>query len=113
LKEKKKGDAHVTCDDESACFSHTHGLTLSHFVSSPEDVYFKGDEFDVYCDTKEDDLQHHVAFLSSMCDDCYDNVDQNNRDYSFLRVAPCDSNNDSDIEYEITDLRINVKYERR
>jgi hypothetical protein len=77
---------------------------LSHFVSSPEDVYFKGDEFDVYCDTKEDDLQHHVAFLSSMCDDCYDNVDKNNRDCSFLRFAPCDPHDDTDFEYETLDF---------
>jgi hypothetical protein len=64
LKENEKGDTHVAFDDESAFFSHTPGLTLSHFVSSPEDVHFQGDEFDVYSDTKEADLQHRVAFIS-------------------------------------------------
>ena len=48
LKEKEKGDTHVTFDDESAFFSHTPGLTLSHFVSSLEDVYFQSDEVDIY-----------------------------------------------------------------
>ena len=80
MKENEKGDTHVTLDDESAFFSHTLGLTLSHFVSSPEDMHFQGDKFDVYSDTKEADLQHHVAFISSMCDDCYDSVDENYRD---------------------------------
>jgi len=79
LKEKEKGDARITFDDESVFFSHTLGLTLSLFVSSPEDMYFQSDEFDVYSNIKEDDLQNHVAFLSSMCDDCYDSVDQNDR----------------------------------
>jgi len=61
LKEKGKGDTRVTFDDESAFFSQTHGLTLPHFVSSLEDVYFQGDEFDVYSDTKESDLNNHVV----------------------------------------------------
>ena len=52
LKEKEKGDTHVTFDDESAFLSHTPILTKSHFASSPEDVYFLGDEFDVYIFTK-------------------------------------------------------------
>ena len=55
--------------------------------------------FTLYSDTKEDDLQHHVAFLSSMCDDCNDNFDQNNRDYSFPRFAPCNPRDDIDVEY--------------
>ena len=104
MKKKKKGDAHVTFDDERALFSHTPGLILSHFVSSPEDVYFQSDEFYVYSKNTKDEPQHHVAFLSSMCDDCYDNVDQNNRDYSFLRFAPCDFNEESDIKYETLDV---------
>ena len=66
----------------------------------------QGDEFDVYSDTKEVDLQHHVTFISSMCDDCYDSVDVNYRDYSFPRFAPCDSNDDSYIEYETLDFSI-------
>jgi hypothetical protein len=41
-----------------------------------------------------------------MCDDYYDSVDQNDRDYSFLQPAPCDSNYDSDIEYETLDFSI-------
>ena len=44
LKEKEKGETHVTFDDESAFFSHATGLTLSHFVSSPKDVYVQSDE---------------------------------------------------------------------
>jgi hypothetical protein len=39
-----------------------------------------------------------------MRDDCYDNVNQNDRDNYFLRFAPCDSNDDSDIEYETLDF---------
>ena len=62
MNEKEKGDTHVTFDDESAFFSHHHGLTLSHFVSSPEDVHFQGDEFDVYRDTKEVDLQQSFYY---------------------------------------------------
>jgi hypothetical protein len=77
LKENKKGDSHVTFDDESAFFSHTRGLSLSHFVSSPKDVHFQGGAFDVYNDAKEADLQHHVAFMSSMCDDCYRKKERN------------------------------------
>jgi len=106
LKEKEKGDTHLTIDDKSAFFTHTPGLTLSHFVTSPEDVHFQGDDLDVYSDTKEGDLQHHVAFLSSTCHDCYDNVDQDDRDYSFFRFAPCNSNDDSHIEYETLDFSI-------
>jgi hypothetical protein len=64
LKEKEKGDARITFDDESVFFSHTLGLTLSHFVSSHEDGYFQSDEFDVYNKNTEDEPQHHVAFLS-------------------------------------------------
>ena len=105
-KENKKGDTHVTFDNESAFFSHTLGLTLSHVVSSPEDVYFQSNEFDVYSNTKEDDLQHPVAFLSSMRDDCYRSVDQNDRNYSFLRFASCDSHDDTYIEYETLDFSI-------
>jgi hypothetical protein len=97
LKEKEKGDIHVTFDDESAFFSHTRGLTLSHFFSSPEDVYFEGDEFDVYSDIKEDDLQRCFSFLNVRGLLC--TVDQNNRDYSFLRFAPCDPRDDTYVEY--------------
>ena len=104
LKEKEKEDTHVTFDDESAFFSHTSGLTLSHFVSSPEDVYFQSEEVDLYIKNTEDEPQYHVAFLSSMCDDCYDSVDQNERDYSFLRLGSCDCSADSDIEYETLDF---------
>ena len=106
MKEKDKGDTHVTFDDESAFFSHTPGLTLSHFVSSPANAYFQVDEFDVYSDTKEEDLHHHVAFLSSMCDDRYDRVGQHVRDYSFLRFAPCDSHDDTFSEYETHDFSV-------
>ena len=98
MKEKEKRDTHVTSDDETAFFSHTPGLILSHFVSSSEEAYFQADEFDYCSDTKEDDLQHHVAFLSaSMYDDCYESVDQNNRDYPYLRFSPCDFEEESDI----------------
>jgi len=48
LKEKEKGETHVTFDDESAFFSHTTGLTLSHFASSSKDVHFQSDEGDIY-----------------------------------------------------------------
>ncbi len=82
------------------------GITLSHFVSSPEDIYFQGDEFDDYRDIKEVDLRQHVAFMSSMCDDCHDCLDENDRDYSFLRLAPCDSNDDSYIECETLNFSI-------
>ncbi len=43
-------------------------------------MYFQGDEFDVYRDIKVADLQQHVAFMSSMCDYCYDCLDENDRD---------------------------------
>ena len=69
-------------------------------------MYFQGGEFDVSSDTKEDDLQHHIAFLSSMCDDCYDSVDQSNCDYSFLRFVPSHFNEEPDIEYESLDISI-------
>ena len=106
MKEKEKGDAHVTFEDESAFFSHTLGLTLSHFVFSPKNVYFQSDEFDVYNNSNEDDLQHHVAFLSSMCEDCYATVDQNDRDYSFLRFRSRDSHDDTYTECETLDFSI-------
>jgi hypothetical protein len=96
LKEKKKGDTRVTFDDENAFFSHTTGLTLSHFASSLEDVHFKSDEGDIYSKTTEDEPQYHVALLSSMCDDYYDNVDQHKLDYSFLRFESCECSDDSD-----------------
>ena len=106
LKEKEKGDTRVTFDDESALFSHTSGLTLSHFISSHEDVYSQCDEVDAYSKNTEDEQQYNVAFLSSMCDDCCDSVDQNERDYSFLRLKPCDFPDDSDIEYETLDFMV-------
>jgi len=106
LKKKKKRDTHVTCDDESAFFLHILVLTISHFVSSHEDVYFQRYEFNVYSNNKKDDPQHHFAFLSSMRDVCFDNVDQNYRDYSFLRFASCDSHDDTYIEYETLDFSI-------
>ena len=81
MKEKEKGDTHVIFHDESAFFLHTPGLTLSHFVSSPEVVYFQSDEVNLYGKNTEDEPQYHMAFLYSMCDDCYDSVDQNERDY--------------------------------
>jgi hypothetical protein len=55
LKKKGKGRCCVTFDDESAFFSHTPGFTLSHFVSSPEDVYFKSKDVDVYSKNTEDE----------------------------------------------------------
>jgi hypothetical protein len=107
LKEKEKGDTHVTFDDESAFFSHTLDLTLAHFNYSPEDVYFQCDEVDVYSKNTNDEPQYHVAFLSSMCYDCYESVDQNERDYSFLRLDSCDlPNNNSDIEYETLNFSV-------
>jgi hypothetical protein len=106
LKDKEKGDAHVTLDDASAFPSHTNGLTLSRFVSSPEDVYFQNDEVDVYSKNAEGDSQYHVAFLSSMCDDCYECADQNDCDYSFLRFETCDSLDDTDIEYGTFDFSV-------
>ena len=56
----------------------------------------------------EDEPQNHVAFLSSMCDDCYDSVDQqNDREYSaFLRSESCDSLYDTYIEYEALDFNV-------
>ena len=107
MTEKEKGDTRVTFDDEYAFFSHTPGLTLSDFVSSPEYVYSQCDEGDIYSKNTEDEPQCHVAFLSSMCDDCYDNVDQNERDYSFLRLESYVCSDDSDIEYETLDLNMN------
>ena len=98
MKKKEKEDAHVTLDDESVFLSHTLGLTLPHFVSSPEDLYFQSDEVDVYSKNTKDEPHHHVAFLSSMCDDCYDHVDKNDRDYYFLRFELCDFPDDTDIE---------------
>jgi hypothetical protein len=50
-----------------------------------------------------DESQHHVAFLSSMCDGCCDIVAQNERDFSFLRLESCDFLDNSDIEYETLD----------
>jgi hypothetical protein len=41
-----------------------------------------------------------------MCDDCYDSVDQNERDYSFLRLESCDFPYDLDIEYETLDFSV-------
>jgi hypothetical protein len=67
LKEKEKGDYHVTFDDENEFFSHTPGLTLYHFVSSSKDVYVQGDEFDVYSATTKSDLQHHMLLLFRQC----------------------------------------------
>jgi len=61
-------------------------------------VHFQSDEVDVYNNNIEDEPQYHVAFLSSMCDDCYDSVDQNERGYPFLRLESCDFIDDSDIE---------------
>jgi hypothetical protein len=106
IKGERKGGTHDAFDDESAFFSHTPGLTRSHFVSLPQDVYSQGDKFDVYSDAKEDDLQHHAVVLSSMYDDCYDNVDQNYCVYSFLRFASCDSHDDTYIECETLDFSI-------
>jgi len=54
----------------------------------------------------EDEPQYHVAFMSSMCDDCYNNIDQNERDYSFLRLESCDCSDDSDIQYETLDFSV-------
>jgi hypothetical protein len=97
LKEKEKGETHVTFDDESAFFSHTIGLTLSHFVSSPEDVYIQSDEGNIYSNNTEDEPHYHAAFLSSMCGGCYENADQNEREYSFLQLDSCGCFDDSDI----------------
>jgi hypothetical protein len=80
LKEKEKGKAHVTFDDESAFFSHNVGLTLSHFVSSPEDVYVQSDEANISSNNTEDEPHFHAAFLSSMGVGCFENADQNERD---------------------------------
>ena len=56
MKEKEKGETHHGIfDDESAFFSHTIGLTLSHFVSTPEDVYVQRDEGDIYSINTEDE----------------------------------------------------------
>ena len=41
-----------------------------------------------------------------MCGDCYDNVDQNERDYSFLRLESCECSNDLDIQYETLDFSV-------
>ena len=106
LKEKEKGDAHVTFDDGSAFFPHTTSHNLSRFVSSLEDVFFRDDEFDVYIDTKDDASQHHVDFLSTMCDAHYDSVDQNNRDNCFLRIALFGPRDDTNVEYEIVDFSV-------
>ena len=62
-------------------------------------MYFQSGEVDVHNTNTEDEPQHHVAFLSSMCDDCYDSVDGNDRDYSFLRFESCNFPDDKDPEY--------------
>jgi len=87
-------------------FSHTTSLTLSHIISSLEDVCLQSDEGDLYSKNTEDEPQYHEAFLSSMCDDCYDNVDQNQHDYSFLRLESCKCSDDSDIQYETLDFNV-------
>jgi hypothetical protein len=43
---------------------------------------------------------------ASLYDDIYNRVDENDRDYSFLRLASRDSNDDSDIESETLDVSI-------
>ena len=105
LKENEKGDDHVTLDDIITFLSHTLGLALSHFVS-PEDVYFQSGEVDVHNKNKEDEPHHNIAFLSSMCDDCYDSVDGNVRDHSFLRFESCDFPDDKDPKYETLDFSV-------
>jgi hypothetical protein len=104
LEEKEKGETHVSFDDESAFFSHTTGLTLSHFVSSPEYVNVQSDEGNIYSNNIEDEPRYRAAFLSSMCGGCHENVDQNERDYSFLRLDSCECSDDSDIQYETLDF---------
>ena len=107
LKEKEKEETHhVSFDDESAFFSPTTGLTLSHFVSSPEDVYVQSDEGNIFSNNTKDEPRHHATFLSSMCGGCYENVDQNERDYSFLRLDSCECSDDSDIQYETLDFSV-------
>ena len=106
LKGKEKGETHITFDEESAFSSHTPSLKLSHFVSSPEDVYIQSDECYIYINNTEDKSRYHAAFLSSMCGGCYENVDQNERDYSFLRLDSCECFDDSDIQYETLDFSV-------
>ena len=100
MKEIEKGDNHVTFDDKSAFFSHTSGLTLSHFVSSPKDVYFQSDEFDVYNNSKQRKITYNIMLLLFL--QCVIIVmtvlTKGYRDYDFIRFASSDSYDDADIK---------------
>jgi hypothetical protein len=68
-------------------------------------LYVQSDEGNIYSKNTKDKPQYNAAFLSSMSGGCYENVDQNERDYSFLRrLDSCECYDDSDIQYETLDF---------
>ena len=67
-------------------------------------MYVQSDEFNISNNNSEDEPHFHAAFLYSMGVGCFENVDQNERDYSFLRVDSCECSDDSDIQYETLDF---------